>query len=247
MPIHNSRGTLQKTMRCKFPASIGESRPFLHMPFASLNSRFIGKHIYAKGMGSNLLNLVKHHAEDLARYADSCMQMALAGTLGLKSPTMGEFDHAFSRVVGGNRAPFPFETAMAYYAWSSSHTVLQDVQIPLLSINSADDPIVQDVPTDAGGNGWVAMAMTGGGGHLGWFESGPRGLLHLQRWIIKPVTEWLRAVGEELQVETPKGLPLCEMEGFVRELGGRDDLGCKEIEVGSLVVGLPRVGVFQGL
>jgi predicted alpha/beta-fold hydrolase len=198
-------------------------------------------------MGTSLLGLVKANPEELARNASDSTMLALIDTLQLTNPTLEEFDHSFSRIVGGNKPPYPFETAMDYYAWSSSHKLLDKVQIPFLAINSADDPIVQDVPTDVGGNGLVALAITSGGGHLGWFESTPGALAQLQRWITKPVTEWLRAVGEDLVHETPRGLPLHEVDGFIKEVGGRDDLGCKEVEGGGSVTGLPQSGVFQGL
>jgi uncharacterized protein len=203
--------------------------------------------VYAKAMGTNLLGLVKANAEELARNANDSMMMALHDTLQLTTPTLEEFDQSFSRIVGENKPPYPFETAMDYYAWSSSHKLLNKVQIPFLAINSADDPIVQDVPTDVDGNGWVALAVTSGGGHLGWFESTPGTFTQLKRWITKPVTEWLRAVGEDLVHETPRGPPLDEVDGFIKEVGGRDDLGCKEVEGGELVMGLSQSSVFQGL
>jgi hypothetical protein len=213
----------------------------------ALCSGLVGKHIYARGMGSNLLGLVKTHAHVLATNANAPMQQVLPGTLSLSNPTIEEFDHSFSRVVGDNGPPYPFETAMDYYTWSSSHEVLPGVRIPLLAINSADDPIVQDVPTNVGGNGWIALGMTGGGGHLAWFESAPDGIWKLQRWITKPLMEWLRAVGEDLMVDGPRGLPVYEEGGFLKEIGGRGDLGCKEIDGGGVVVGVPQSGGFQGL
>ena len=230
-----------------------ESRRFCTLPLRrlmyphSLNSGLIGKNVYARAMGTNLLSLVKAHAVALATDADSRMEQVLPGTLALNNPTIEEFDHSFSRVVGDRNPPYPFETAMDYYAWSSSHEVLPGIRIPLLAINAADDPIVQQVPTDLGGNGWVALRLTGGGGHLGWFESAPGGMWKLQRWITKPMMEWLRAVGEDLVTERPRGLPVYERDGYLKEIGGRDDLGCKEVGCTSSVVGMPQSGVFQGL
>jgi predicted alpha/beta-fold hydrolase len=57
--------------------------------------------------------------------------------------------------------------------------------VPLLAINSGDDPIVRELPEDAGANDWVALVTTSGGGHLGWFEG--KGLLGVERWVTRPV------------------------------------------------------------
>jgi hypothetical protein len=111
--------------------------------------------------------------------------------------------------------------------WSSSHKVLPGIRIPFLAINAADDPIVQDVPVDAGGNPWTVMVLTSGGGHLGWFEAAPhKG--QVQRWVRKPVLEWLKVAGE-LLVRGHKAQPLVEQDGFIVEIG-REHLGCKKVE-----------------
>jgi predicted alpha/beta-fold hydrolase len=67
--------------------------------------------------------------------------------------------------------------------------MLHTVGVPLLAINSADDPVVRALPEDAGENGLVALVATYGGGHLGWFEGG-EGLFGLRRWITRPVLVW---------------------------------------------------------
>jgi predicted alpha/beta-fold hydrolase len=58
--------------------------------------------------------------------------------------------------------------------------------VPLLAVNAVDDPIVRALPDDVGGNGWVALIVTSGGGHLGWFGGG-NGVFGIQRWITQPV------------------------------------------------------------
>ena len=63
----------------------------------------------------------------------------------------------------------------------------------------------------------------------------------LERWIRKPVVEWIRAVGEDMVVDTGRGRPLHEVDGFLKEVG-RDDIGCKEVEGGGHVVGVEGEG-----
>ncbi|KAJ8520423.1 hypothetical protein ONZ45_g2789 [Pleurotus djamor] len=212
-----------------------------------LNSTFVGKQVYAKGMGTNLLNLLKKHVIALSKDPDHRVAKALVNALELKSPTMEEFDNTFTRVAGGSPPTFPFETAADYYQWASSHKVLGDVKIPFLAINAADDPVVQDVPMEGGDSGYVVMALTPSGGHLGWFETDQG--LNVKRWVTKPVLEWLSLVGKGISLgDMPRGRPtrMCA-DGFLRE-DGRDDIGCQEIEGGGTLDGVEgQKGLLQGL
>lgn len=132
-----------------------------------------------------------------------------------------------------------------YYAWASSHKYLKDVRIPFLAINAEDDPIVQDIPVDAGGNGWVAMAVTERGGHLGWFEA--TGYREAKRWISKPVVEWFEACVRDIVPERRRGHAIREVDGWLVE-EGREHLGCKVIEGGGKVEGAAgEEGMLAGL
>jgi len=71
------------------------------------------------------------------------------------------------------------------------------------------------------------MVTTRHGGHLGWFEGNGK---PPQRWVRKPVVEWLKAVGEDL-VDVRKGKPAESYwkDGFIREKGC-DAIGYKVLE-----------------
>jgi hypothetical protein len=100
-------------------------------------------------------------------------------------------------IIGGASPIFPHPSVNDFYKWASCHNDIERVRVPLLAINSDDDPIVQEIPYDQvekNEGGWVALVVTKGGGHLGWFE-GHDGKI---RWINKPVIEWLRAMAEEV-------------------------------------------------
>ena len=209
-----------------------------------LNASIIGRYIYSQSMGGNLLSVLKRHAEEFAKFQDERIAEALLKGLALKSPTLEDFDDTFTRVAGGSSPPFPFASATDYHNWASSHKVLGDIRIPFLAINAADDPVVRDVPMDAAGNGWVTLALTCGGGHLGWFEPAPTG--GVQRSIKKPVLEWLKVTGEQIVYGGERGPELYELDGFLKERG-RDHLGIKEIDGGGLVVTKDKGGFLQGL
>lgn len=198
-------------------------------------------------MGGNLQRLLTRHAEPLSKDPDHLMAKRVAASLALKKPQLHEFDESFTRFVGGTFPPFPFGSAEEYYVWASSHQRLGDVRVPYLTINAVDDPVVRSVPLDAVRSGWGAMVMTTGGGHLGWFETGDQ-VGSVRRWIKKPVLEWLRCIGEDMVHEGTRGLPLHEVDGFLKEVG-RDDLGCKEIdeEAGYVVGTRGQGGLLSGL
>lgn len=204
--------------------------------------------MYSKGMGGNLVNVVKRHAKTLLNYPDHQVAKAVPVVLALKNPTLEQFDETFTRIAGGSAPHFPFPTAQDYYHWASSHLVVKDLRVPFLAINSADDPVVQHVPMDGGGNGLVVMALTPSGGHLGWFQAAPV-LGHVERWIKNPVLEWLELVGEGIvHDDAPRGRPIyVDQDGFLKE-EGRDDLGCKEIQGPGVIDGNEgEEGLLQGL
>jgi hypothetical protein len=175
------------------------------------------------------------------------MAKCVTATLALKYPRLDEVDSCMTRFVGGTLPPFPFDSVEEYYTWGSSHNALGDIRVPFLALNSADDPIVRSVPAGGAGNGYVAMSMTSGGGHLGWFEASNR-TGEVRRWIKKPILEWLRAFGEDVIHKGQRGLPLHEVDGFLKEVG-IDDVGCKEVgdEAGYIVGTSGQEGLLSGL
>ena len=197
-------------------------------------------------MAQNLQKLAERHKDVVVRFPDSPFAKALAEpSLWRSGMTLADFDQAVTRHVGGG-PPFPFASAYDYYAAASSHTMLGDIRVPFLAVNADDDPIARFSPVGMTDNGWVVIAVTHGGGHLGWFEAGER-FGQLERWIRKPVVEWIRAIGEDVLVEEGRGKPLHEVDGFLQEVG-RDDIGCKEVEGGGHVVGVEgEGGLFAGL
>ncbi|KAJ7774649.1 Alpha/Beta hydrolase protein [Mycena maculata] len=214
-----------------------------------LRNSFIGR-IYSKAMATNLKNLVERNLEGLAKFPDHMIAKYIPVALNLKGALLDDFDDNFTRIAGGAPPDFPFASAQDYYVWGSSHNVVKNIRVPYLAINSADDPIVQHVPSDGGGNPFAIMALTAAGGHLGWFKPGPGNTM--DRWIKTPVLEWMTLIGDTLVHPTSAKDPpriYLDDDGYYRE-EGRDG-GCKEIEGGGLVDASSwqgiKLNVVQGL
>ena len=196
--------------------------------------------VYAKAMSQNLQRLLARHANVIAKFPEHRLAKILPEVLNSKSMTLTQFDDKVTCIAGGSSPPFPFPSAWDYYAWASSDKVLANIRVPFLALNAEDDPIVQVLPVEAGGNPYVVFAVTEHGGHLGWFEEGsvpgrPR------RWYRRPVLEWLHAMGSDMIPASRKCKPIREIDGFLKE-EGRDDIGCKVIEDGGHIVGVQGEG-----
>ena len=205
-----------------------------------MEAHLFQRQVYSRGMAQKLQKLAARHRVVAEQFPDSLFAQAVTPELLERDIKLIDFDEAVTRGVGGSSPPFPFPTARDYYAAASSHNVLGDIRVPFLAVSSADDPIASNVPIGLSDNGWVVIAVTNGGGHLGWFEAGKK-VGQVERWIRKPVLEWIRAIGEDMLVEEQRGKPLHEVDGFLREVG-RDDIGCKEVEGGGHVIGVEGEG-----
>jgi len=187
-------------------------------------------------MGGNLLRLLKHHSKVFLEHPDPDHPICVAArkVMTLKSPTLDEFDNTFTCIGGGPPPHFPFPNAKLYYKWGSSHKIISQITVPFLALNADDDPIVQFVPMDGCDNGQVAIGLTKGGGHLGWFQAGAG---FVDRWTTKPILEWLKVMGKDVvhdENSFKRPETFVDENGFLRERG-REHLGCKVIDEGELV------------
>lgn len=223
-----------------------DSRSGLRSVVTRLDSSYIGRYVYSRGMGQNLVNTLRQHSSSLT--GDPNLPVAEAATLAcaLSWPTIDTFDQVFTRIGGGPSPPWPFASAFAYYEFASSHKVLGNIRIPFLSINAADDPVIQDVPMQAKDNEWVVMALTPNGGHLGWFESDD-GWGRVRRWVCTPVLEWLRATAEDIFQNRQNTRKLREVDGLLTEVGS-ERLGCKVVGEELIAIGTKAgAGMIAGL
>ncbi|KAJ7903430.1 AB-hydrolase YheT [Mycena olivaceomarginata] len=157
-----------------------------------------------------------------------------------EKPTLTDFDHIFTCYVG-DTPPFPFPDVHEYYTWAGSHKVADQIRVPCLTINAADDPVVQQVQMSSGQNGHIVSVLTAMGGHLGWFRS------KRKRWTTKPVLEWIQLFGTEL-VRDPIELSLSTDDAGYLRAPRWPNLGCKEVPGGGLLDGnRPESQLLQGL
>jgi predicted alpha/beta-fold hydrolase len=116
---------------------------------------------------------------------------------------------------------------MKQYAHASSHKVLGDVRIvPFLAVNTDDDLVVKHVPVYETDNEWVVLALTRGGGHLGWFET--MGKVKTGTWMSRTVLEWFGATVEKIDVPRHRVLRNMQVvDGWLVE-SGREHFGCRD-------------------
>ena len=132
---------------------------------------------------------------------------------------------------------------------------------PLLAINAFDDPIIDgaSLPIEEFANSsHVYGAISGGGGHLGWFE----GSRANDRWVKKPVSEWFTAASRDFKLAGPAIETIEEGEkgwhwvtkgahaipGVGAKVGGGNGrIGGKVLDEGEIVKGEEGEGTLQGL
>lgn len=182
--------------------------------------------MYLKALGRNLQRIVKINQTALTQNPDHAMASIVPKTLALNNPTLDLFDSTFTSKVGASCPPFPFPSVTEYYQWASSHHSLPHIRVPFLAINATDDPVVRDFPI-ASGNGWAVIALTRCGGHLGWWTN------KKERWIVKPVLEWLQATGDSIH-HTRWARNLYELDGWLKEEGA-EHLGCRVVQMTSVI------------
>ncbi len=202
------------------------------------------RNIYAKALGENLRRLVSGHVDTIMKFPDSRLAQSLPELFSRRSLTLSQFDNLITVHAGGTSPPFPFKDAQHYYKYASSHTVLGDIRIPYLAVNSDDDPIVKHFPIYETDNEWVILVVTRGGGHLGWFATTGNGS---RRWISQPALEWFRATAEKIDVPRRAVRDIRIVGGWLVE-SGREHLGCRDNgEGGRIERGTRQKGGFAGL
>nr|VWP02056.1 Trehalose synthase/amylase TreS (EC (EC (Maltose alpha-D-glucosyltransferase) (MTase) [Ganoderma boninense] len=241
----------QEGQRSRLTAGCALACPWdLHSVSYNLSNGAWVDRMYSRMLAENMAALIKAHKDKLAR--NPKLTTALPYLFSLRAPTLWDFDSYYAceekttetdQNTGYHGMALCWRAQGDFYRWASSHTALAGVRVPLLAINADDDPIVRtrDLPSDVGGNPLVALVVTHGGGHLGWFTSSRR----RTRWARNPVLEWLRAVGQDLAINLPQdpARAVREREGYLCH-AERPGLGCRLVEGGGKFRGeLLQLGV----
>ena len=187
--------------------------------------------IYSKRLGRNVIALLRSHLPALESFPPSPGFPKLDKIFSLKDPRLIDAVALIFSQFGGPAPLWPFPSAAAYYAHARSDYSLAGIRVPFLAVSNNDDPVVREVPTHCGNNGWCAVVVTERGGHLGWFEDKKDSWwkFDVQRWVRKPVMEWLRATAEDFERENMPNAEVEVVDGFTRETG-RPEIGFKEID-----------------
>ncbi|RKP10808.1 Alpha/Beta hydrolase protein [Thamnocephalis sphaerospora] len=167
---------------CPLSFAMSVSNPFdLHIGSLALERSWLGRKIYSPAMASNLKAIYLKHYEQLSKVPNLDSERILS------VKTLRDFDINVTRIMGG------YDTVDDYYRDASSSRWMTRVRVPLLCLNAHDDPVtdVEGAPfEEVKFNPFVIMALTGCGGHIGWFE----GTLRPRRWCNKPLSEFAEAM-----------------------------------------------------
>ncbi|CAG9858994.1 unnamed protein product [Phyllotreta striolata] len=127
----------------------------------------------------------------------------------ISAATLPELDEAYGRKVN------EFNSITEYYKWSSSKHYLNDIQVPMIFINSMDDPIVPEpllepVKKVASEKTNTAYIEVSHGGHLGFYEGGliyPNPVTWLDRTLVALVG-CLTLTSDEMGLKTRQTLEI---------------------------------------
>ncbi|OMH79014.1 Embryogenesis-associated protein EMB8 [Zancudomyces culisetae] len=166
-----------------FVAAVSVCNPFdLRVSGAALNRpRFFNKYIYLPRLTGSLQKFY-------ARFKDviSAGDCEFDDEKIIKSKTFEEIDNNVTAKA------FGYKDCYEYYDKSSCNPYLEKVSIPLLCINTADDPITPPMSINFSSfkeNPNLVLALVPYGGHIGFFES-----FSGTTWHQKPISEFFEAV-----------------------------------------------------
>lgn len=158
----------------------------LNMPLASSNlQRFFHKNVYDRAIAKSLSTKIAQWKDLFLDEQGNCKPVPAWEGLG-----DGKTFYADPKVLSGElrtirgideaitRRCFGFDTVDDYYKHASSDQRLHAVDVPLMMINAADDPIAYlgpaadlRLPAAIQSNDNLALVLTKEGGHLGWCDA----------------------------------------------------------------------------
>ncbi|BEI82219.1 hypothetical protein CcaverHIS002_0300870 [Cutaneotrichosporon cavernicola] len=178
----------------------------------ALEDGFFSSRLYSRALGANLIKLFFRHYErnprmweENERLKDCVPAMKNLRSMG-NDVRLKMVDEVLVSNVGGPRPPWPFNSADDYYQYAGSHQLIHNIKVPTLGINAYDDPVVHGTAlpiTQVQDASHVYLAVTGGGGHLGWFDGPMKGPKSKGRWVVKPMGEFLTAAARDLPPRAP--------------------------------------------
>ncbi|KAG9195809.1 hypothetical protein G6011_00930 [Alternaria panax] len=191
--------------KCTLKAAVSCSNPWnLEVCNTTLQSTYLGLHIYSRTMGKNLMGLFKQHREQILQNPGIDEKALLAS----------KYLHEFDRHVQCPTWGYPTEGA--YYRDSQSVDAVLAIRIPFLGINAEDDPISNKAGLpcqEVLQNPNTLLCTTDWGGHLGSFQLGGG------RWFATAAASFLQKVYAEVDFDAMAGKGVDE-EGKDVNMGG---------------------------
>ena len=188
--------------QCTLKAAVSCSNPWnLEVCNTTLQSTYLGLHIYSRTMGKNLMGLFKRHRTQILQ------NPGIDETALLASKYLHEFDRHVQCPTWG------YPTEGAYYRDSQSVDAVLAIRIPFLGINAEDDPISNKAGLpyqEVLQNPNTLLVTTDWGGHLGSFQLGGG------RWFATAAASFLQKMHSEVDFEATKGVD----EGKDVNMGG---------------------------
>ncbi|KAL3457816.1 Alpha/Beta hydrolase protein [Aspergillus heterothallicus] len=183
---------------CQLKAAVICASPWnLEISSMTLQSTYMGLEVYSKVMGSSMKKLFEQHAEEVTKNPRVNAEEVRSITY------LHEFDRALQCALWG------YPTEGSYYRDATSTDSLFNIRIPFFVVQAEDDPIanVKALPfQEISQTPYGVMMTTSWGGHLGWFEFGGG------RWFVKPVTNFLNMMANEVD---PEASPVVEKPELV--------------------------------
>lgn len=167
-----------------------------------LQSGLLGNNIYSPKMCSNLVDLLNEHYEGHLRN-NPLVQSYKENPENFKLNKLKDFDDNFTSKL------FGFNCADEYYRHASPIQRLLKVRVPLIIVNSIDDPIIgyRTLPfNEVKLNPFTSLVTTTIGGHLGWFD------YQGKRWYADPISKLFKELDDNWTVNSKsiddKDLPI---------------------------------------
>ncbi|ORY25059.1 Alpha/Beta hydrolase protein [Naematelia encephala] len=231
-----------------------------------LETHWFTSRVYSRAMAQNLLRVFFTHYDRNPAIWDTVDSPVRDCVPQLKkmrkeAVTLKQVDELMTSKIGGPLGVglWPFAGADEYYKWASPNSLIGGIKIPTLAINAFDDPIIDaaSLPLDEiHSSSHVYLAISGGGGHLGWFTSSPL-TSRKTRWVLEPISEWFRAICRDIDVQGRRVEVLNDDGGWTwvkepaHKMSGTGDkdgrVGWKVLAEGELEQGSEGTGVMQGL
>ncbi|CAD6576958.1 MAG: hypothetical protein TREMPRED_001829 [Tremellales sp. Tagirdzhanova-0007] len=175
-----------------------------HLPAMSdvLENHWFISRVYSQAMATNILRMFSaHYDRDPKMYKNGHPALEELNQMRGRGVRLKAVDEHLASKVGGPSGIglWPFNSADEYYDYASPYKLIHGVKRPLLAINAFDDPIIyrSAIPVDEiQSSSHVFVAVTPGGGHLGWFTD----LSSKERWVRKPISEFLSAATRDLSI-----------------------------------------------